>query len=91
MKTAEKVVTCKLLKPGDVGKNYALYFSFDGGSFENAGSSKCDHDYTYGLGNYRGTALITGTQKNSACYVRTEIYDFGTNQWSDAADYPFAR
>ena len=74
-----------------LAKNYPSYFSFDGENFENAVPSKCDHDRTYGLANYRGKALTTGSASGSSCYVRTEIYDFGTNQWSDAADYPFAR
>ena len=72
-------------------KNYKFVFSFDGENFENAASSKCDHDYTDGLAVYRGKALTTGSFYNSTCYVQTEIYDFGTNQWSDVADYPFAR
>ena len=43
-----------------------------------------------GLANYRGMALTTGSSMSSDCYVRTEVYDFGTDQWNDAPDYPFA-
>ena len=68
--------------------NY-YFVSFDGEIFETAASSKCDHAETYGLANYRGSALTTGSFYNSGCYVRTELYDFGTNQWNDAPDYPF--
>ena len=38
----------------------------------------------------KGSALTTGSFWNSDCSVRTEIYDFGTNQWNDAPDYPFS-
>ena len=70
--------------------NYIIHFlSFDGESFETAASSKCDHDYTFGLANYRGNALSTGSYHNTGCYVRTEVYNFGTNQWNNAPDYPF--
>ena len=72
-------------------KNHKLDLSFDGENFENASSSKCDHDLTYGLANYHGKALNTGSYYDSDCYVRTEIYDFGTNQWRYEADYPFAK
>ena len=65
--------------------------SFDGKNFENAGTSKCDHRFTYGLANYRGKALTTGSANNIYCSVQTELYDFETSQWNDAADYPFAK
>ena len=71
-------------------KKLYFYFRFDGENFENAASSKCDHELTYGLANYRGKALTTGSY-NSGCGVRTEIYDFETNQWSDGTDYPNVR
>ena len=67
-----------------------IFFSFDGESFKSAASSKCDHFATMGLANYRGMALTTGSLMNSDCYVRTEVYNFKTNQWTDALDYPFA-
>ena len=71
-------------------KKLYFYFRFDGENFENASPSKCDHELTYGLANYRGKALTTGSY-NAGCSVRTEIYDFETNQWSNGADYPYAR
>ena len=72
-------------------QNLISIFRFDGESFENVESSKCDHDYTYSLANYRGKALTTGSHYDSDCLVRTEIYDFETNQWNNAPIYPFAR
>ena len=62
-------------------------FSFDGENYETVASSDCDHDWTFGLANYNGSALTTGSYYNSDCYNRTEIYDFGTNQWNNAPDY----
>ena len=66
------------------------FFSFDGDNFETVASSTCDHDYTYGLANYRGSPMTTGSYWNSDCYVKTEIYDFENNRWNDAPDYPFS-
>ena len=54
-------------------------------------STKCDHGLTFGLANYQGTALTTGALFNDECHNKTELYDFETDQWSDAPDYPFAR
>ena len=87
--TADKIATCKWLE--SLRENHKFVSSFDGESFENAGSSECDHDLTFGLAVYRGKALTTGSFYDSGCYVRTEIYDFETNQWSFAADYPFGK
>ena len=44
-----------------------------------------------GLANYRGSPFVTGSQQNAGCYVRTEIYNLGTDQWNDAPDYPYSR
>ena len=65
--------------------------SFDGIDFTSAASSNCDHQYTLGLANYKGQALTTGSISYSACYVKSELYNFETNQWTNAPDYPFAR
>ena len=69
-----------------------IYFlSFDGDTFETVAASKCDHENTSGLANYRGSPMITGTQFNSQyCGIKTEIYNFASNQWNDAPDYPYA-
>ena len=68
-----------------------IYFlSFDGDKFETVGSSKCDHDYTYGMANYRESPMTTGSYFNSHCYVKTEIYNFESKQWNDAPDYPLS-
>ena len=67
-----------------------IYFlSFDGDTFETIAASTCDHDYTLGLANYRGSPMTTGSYTNSDCYVKTEIYNFERNQWNDAPDYPY--
>ena len=65
-------------------------FSFDGVDFTSAASSNCYHDLTLGLANYKGQALTTGSYFNSACYVKSELYNFETNQWTNAPDYPYA-
>jgi len=68
-----------------------IYFlSFDGVNFETVALSKCDHYYTMGLANYRGSPMTTGSGLNSDCYVKTEVYNFETNRWNDAPDYPFS-
>ena len=65
-------------------------FSFDGVDFTPAASTKCEH-FWGGLANYKGLALASGSYQSTdpACYVRSELYDFNTNQWTDAPDYPF--
>ena len=82
---AKNAVTGKLTK--------IIYFnfspSFDGQTFQRLGSTKCDHDYTLGLANYRGSPLTTGSGANSNCFVKSEVYNFENNQWNDASDYPF--
>ena len=69
--------------------HYSLFniYSFDGENFQNLTSSKCDHDLTYGLANYKGLALTTGSAENSTCHVHTELYDLRTNQWTNAPDF----
>ena len=59
--------------------------------FDYAASSACNHELTYGLANYRGKALTTGARFTGLCRVMTEIYDFTTDQWDFAPDYPFAK
>ena len=82
-------MTSHWIEPKDIISS--IYFlRYDGETFESATPSKCDHALTMGLANYRGMALTTGSSMSSDCYVRTEVYDFGTDQWNDAPDYPFA-
>ena len=69
---------------------YKHFFSYDGENFVSIASSKCNHDRTLGLANYRGMALTTGSFKGAGCNIRTEIYDFEADQWQDGPDYPFA-
>ena len=53
-------------------------------------SSKYKHRLTFGLGNYKGKAIITGcTDKNAACSFKTELFDMNTMEWSDGPDFPF--
>ena len=67
-------------------------FRFDGEKLEPIALTKCNHNYSFGLANYRGSALTTGSRwGSSACNVKTEIYEFENGQWNDAPDYPYAR
>ena len=65
-------------------------FSFDGVGFTSAAPTKCYHQWG-GLANYKGLAFTTGSDYNSGCYKKSELYNFDTNQWTDAPNYPFAR
>ena len=70
--------------------NYVLTkFSFDGTSFEETASSKVSHRETFGMGNYKGQALVTGCGTGGACGLRTEIMDMDKMRWSDEDDYPY--
>ena len=64
--------------------------SYDGNNFTPAGSSQFKHSYTLGLANYKGKALTTGCNDSSSCYIKTELMDMSTLQWSNGPDYPFA-
>ena len=37
-----------------------------------------------------GKALTTGCLDSNACYVKTELMDLTTFEWTDGPDYPFA-
>ena len=65
-----------------------LFLSFDGQSYQSAGSSEYSHRFTYGMANYRGKALITGCSGWS-CRVKTELMDMETLSWSAGPNYPF--
>ena len=65
-----------------------LFFSFDGQSYQSAGSSVYSHEFTLGMANYRGKALTTGCWGDS-CGVKTELMDMETLTWSAEPDYPF--
>ena len=84
----ENNAICKLKNDDCFAMIYFL--SFDGENFEIIAASTCDHDYTYGLANYRGSPMTTGSFKISNCFVKTEIYNFENNQWNDAPDYPYS-
>ena len=66
-----------------------LFQSFDGQSYQSAGSSEYPHRYTYGMANYLGKALTTGCWSGS-CALKTELMDMTTLTWSSGPDYPFA-
>jgi len=65
------------------------YFSFDGESYQSAGSSEYSHEFTYGMANYLGRALTTGCFGSSTCAVKTELMNMDTLTWSRGPDYPF--
>ena len=63
---------------------------FDGKLFQTVGSSKFSHQHTYGMGKYKNKALTTGCDYNSSCFVKTELMNMETLEWSDGPDFPFA-
>ena len=68
---------------------FNLFLSFDGSSYQSAGSSVYSHQYTYGMANYLGKALTTGCAYRGYCAVKTELMDMETLTWSAGPDYPF--
>ena len=70
---------------------YNFFSSFDGESYQSAGSSKYSHQWTLGMANYLGKALTTGcmVMYGDSCGVKTELMDMNTLTWSAGPDYPF--
>ena len=68
-----------------------VYLSFDGESYQSAGSSEYSHRETHRIANYLGKALTTGCSiyGSSTCAVKTELMDMETLTWSSGPDYPF--
>ena len=66
---------------------FNLFSSFDGISYQSAGSTEYSHHFTYGMANYRGKALTTGCRDGS-CALKTEMMDMETLTWSTGPDYP---
>ena len=69
-----------------------FFFSFDGQSYQSAGSSEYSHKYTLGMANYLGKALTTGCIGcigSPLVGVKTELMDMNTLTWSTGPDYPF--
>ena len=64
-------------------------FSFDGESYQSAGSSEYSHRLTYRMAKYLGKALTTGCDDSSTCSVKTELMDMDTLTWNSGLDYPF--
>ena len=56
---------------------------FDGEYFQKAGSSKFSHKHTLGMGNYKNKALTTGCYNDSSCWVKTELMNMETLEWSN--------
>ena len=70
---------------------FNLFFSFDGESYQSAGSSVYSHQFTSNMANYLGKALTTGCYErdDGSCAVKTELMDMNTLSWSAGPDYPF--
>ena len=60
---------------------------FDGNSFRVESSSNYPHAYVNVLGVYKGAPFVTGSY--SPANKKTEILDYASKQWNNAADYPF--
>ena len=65
-----------------------VFLSFDGSSYQSAGSSEYSHQLTFGIANFLGKALTTGCDGGS-CAVKTELMDMKTLTWSAGPDYSF--
>ena len=63
---------------------------FDGEVFQTAGSSHFSHRDTLGMGNYKNNALTTGCTGSSSCYIKTELMNMETLEWSNGPDFTFA-
>ena len=79
-----------MLKVDNIIKSRTRFLRFDGEYFQTAGSSKFGHRRTVGMGNYKNKALTTGCENNSSCFVKTELMNMETLQWSNGPDFPFA-
>ena len=53
--------------------------------------SKCSHDFTFGIASYNYSAITTGSFQNPDCGLRTEIYNFELDSWSDGPDWIWPR
>ena len=87
----EKLATSEfniLCQTGENSSQRNEKLRFDGNEFATVASTKCDHDFA-GLVNYKGLVLTTGSLHSSSCYVQSELYNFDSNQWTDAPNYPF--
>ena len=64
------------------------FFRFDGETFATEPSSNYSHERAIVLGIYKGQPFVTGYLNKN---VKTEIFDYALQQWTESADYPFAR
>ena len=66
------------------------YFSsFNGETFKTEASSKFPHKYVFALGSYQNSPFVTG-QDSSTNGLKTEILNYGSEEWVQAGDYPFS-
>ena len=66
------------------------YFSsFNGATFKTEPSSKFPHYNVMALGSYRNSPFVTG-QFYSTNGLKTEILNYGEQNWQQVADYPFS-
>ena len=72
-----------------------LNFSFDGQNFQSKKSSKYDHNRTTGLAIYKNQALTVGCDESWTsdiyCGMKTELFNFETQEWSDGEQYLLAK
>ena len=75
-------------------RRHKNYSSFNGETFKKEASSKFSHKYVFALGSYRDSPFVTGhyhvtgaTWENG---LSTEILNYESGVWENAADYPFS-
>ena len=64
-------------------------FRFNGQVVETVQSTTHQHDRIFHLASYRGQPMTTGSMYSSSSYVKTEIMNVETGQWTTGPDYPF--
>ena len=62
---------------------------FDGVNFKKETSSLFEHLDVWSLGNYQDSPFVTG-HHSSTDGLKTEILDYESAEWTQAADYPFS-
>ena len=65
------------------------FSSFDGETFKTEASTKFPHYYVKALGPYRNSPFVTG-HSSETNGLKTEILNYGSEQWEQAGDYPFS-
>ena len=62
---------------------------FNGETIKTEASSKFPHENVYALGSYRNKPFVTG-HDSSNNGLKTEILNYGSEEWEQAEDYPFS-